>query len=191
MLSRFRIVEHVAASAPSVIAHAVAFAGRLAEDAGAQVLAAETGIAHLSAAERAFLDRGKRTVSSPAERDAALGEADVVLFAGAPATLPATRRRRSVVYLRTTPQDDAPLLDELQLQAMSGLADLFGEPGDQPLRLGGPQAASATGYAAFLALTAALALHERKGQSGVFDVDALSVLAWINWKAGAAGAIGQ
>jgi len=191
MLSRFRIVEHVAASAPSVVAHAVAFAGRLAEDAGAQVLAAATGIDHLPAAERAFLDRGKRSASSPAERDAALGEADVVLCAGEPAALPAARRRRSVVYLRITPQDDAPLLDELQLQAMSGLADLFGEPGDQPLRLGGPQATSATGYAAFLALTAALALHERKGQDGVFDVDALGVLAWINWKAGAAGAIGQ
>lgn len=195
MLSRFRIVEHVAADAPTVLAHAVAFAGRLAQDAGAQVLAAAAGtgmgIEPLPAAERAFLGRGKRAAASEAEREAALGEADVVLCAGTPAVWPAARRRRSVVRLRITPEGDAPLLDELQLQAMSGVADLFGEPGGLPLRMGGPQAASAAGYAAFLALTAALALHELQGRDDTFDVDALGVLAWINWKAGATGATGQ
>jgi crotonobetainyl-CoA:carnitine CoA-transferase CaiB-like acyl-CoA transferase len=191
MLSRFRVVEDVAADAPVVLAHAAAFAGRLAQDAGAWVLAAAAGPGALPAAERAFLGRGKHTAASPAERDAALAEADVVLCAGAPGTWPAARRPRSVIRLQLTPAGDAPALDELQLQAMSGLADLFGELGGSPLRMGGPQAASATGYAAFLALAAALALHELAGREDTFEVDALGALAWINWKSGAAGAAGQ
>lgn len=191
MLSRFRVVEEVAAGAPVVLAHAVAFAGRLCQDAGARVLAAATGIEELPAAERAFLGRGKHTAASRVERDAALAEADVVLCAGAPGPWPAARRPRSVVRLQLTPEGDAPPLDELQLQALSGLADLFGEPGGMPLRMGGPQAASATGYAAFLALAAALALRELHGREDTFDVDALGALAWINWKSGAAGAAGQ
>jgi crotonobetainyl-CoA:carnitine CoA-transferase CaiB-like acyl-CoA transferase len=206
LLQGYRFVEAADAAAPVVLHLATAFAGRVAADLGAEVLRvvpAPDPIPPLESDTREelvdgrgvlhrFLNRGKITIGSLA---AAL-PVDVLL-AGSPdmarvAEAIAGARRPLVVHVAAFPGDagmDGLPVSELGLQALSGIADLFGEPAGSPLALAGHQAAFATGYAAFAAAIALVAGRVLHGSVDRAEVDALGALAWVNWKAGANGAM--
>lgn len=194
LLIGHRFVEAVPVAAPRIVHLAVAFAGRLAADMGADVTRvvpvpdplpglrshpAETLVADGGVLHR-FLNRGKRSCATLVD---AL-PADVVLtgmeenpaLEGTP-----------VVHVAAYPpgsEYEAQPVSELALLALSGLADLFGEPGQAPVAMGGHQPAVATGYGAFTAAMSLLAGKVLQGRNLRAEVDALSCLAWINWKAG-------
>jgi crotonobetainyl-CoA:carnitine CoA-transferase CaiB-like acyl-CoA transferase len=195
LLAGYRFAEAVPASAPRIVHLAIAFAGRLAADLGAdvmrvvptpdplpnlqthptEVLAADGGVLHR------FLNRGKRNCATLAE---AL-PADVVLTANEEA---AALDGTSVVHVSAYPpgsEYETQPVSELALLALSGLADLFGEPDQAPVAMGGHQPGVATGYGAFTAAMSLLAGKVLQGRVLRAQVDALSCLAWINWKAGA------
>ncbi|HUN52382.1 MAG TPA: CoA transferase, partial [Candidatus Sulfotelmatobacter sp.] len=197
-----RFVEAVPSEASPVLHLTAAFAGRIAADLGAEVVRvlpdpdpirplkshAEEELVQGAGVLHRFLTRGKAT--APAI-DAAL-PADIV-FAGSAATA-ARAAGAGVVRLSAFPvaagMDAAPV-SELALQALSGIADLFGDPRGSPVALGGHQAAFTTGYAAFAAATALLAGKVLQGVGEQAEVDALSSLCWVNWKAGASAAMGS
>ena len=80
---------------------------------------------------------------------------------------------------------------EETLFAESGIAHLLGAPDRPPLIPDAHYAAHSVGYAVFAALTGVYLAAERHGVSDSATVNALAVMAWINWKAGAAGAMGR
>ncbi len=110
----------------------------------------------------------------------------VLLVAGEPGLSAEPGIAGNAVYLEL----DAWQTEET-LFAGSGLADLLGDPERAPLVPQANYAAHTIGYALFCAATA---LHVRHQQTATFEqavVNGLAVMAWINWKAGAAGALGR
>ena len=196
-----KFVEAVPADASLVLHLAAAFAGRIAADLGANVARvlpqpdpirplkshAEEVLVDGAGVLHRFLDSGKTHCSA---LEQAL-PADVVFAGAASTTLLAGGA--GVVQISAFPAGadlaQAPV-SELALQALSGLADLFGEPERSPIALAGHQAAFTTGYAAFTAAMALLASRTLQGVTEQATVDALSSLAWVNWKAGASATMG-
>ena len=84
-----------------------------------------------------------------------------------------------------------PWQSETTLFAGSGLADLLGDPERAPLVPAGNYGAHTIGYSAFCALTAMFALENRFGAQDRAVVNGEGVLAWVNWKAALAGALGK
>ncbi len=87
----------------------------------------------------------------------------------------------------TTP----PWHSEATLFAQCGLADLLGDPDREPLVPAGYYASGTIGLAGFTALLGVYAKQQRFNRQEVAHVDGLSVMAWTNWKAGAAGLAGD
>ena len=94
--------------------------------------------------------------------------------------------------------DDATVFVELAswhsettLFAASGLADLNGHPDEAPLVPAANYAAHTIGYGAFGALCAVCCRLARFGRRESAVVNGLALLGWVNWKAGAAGKMGQ
>ncbi len=81
--------------------------------------------------------------------------------------------------------------NECSLFALSALSDLLGDPEQEPLVPQAHYAAHSIGYAAYAALTSLFVKHRRFGASDQAVVNGQGVLSWVNWKAGAAGAMGQ
>lgn len=189
-------VEAMEPAAEPLRHHAAAIAGWLAVQAGAtvwRVVPTEDPLASLrchghdpGGLLREILDAGKLRVANL--EAVPLDGADAVIHGGS-LVLPAGINGVSVA---STPDADGVAHSDLTLQALSGLADLFGEPDGPPLPMGGAQAAYAAGLAAFTAAVA-LARRRRQGLPGAEQahVDALSVLSWVNWKSGAGAAMGQ
>lgn len=80
---------------------------------------------------------------------------------------------------------------EATLFAASGLADLNGTPEGLPLVPDAHYAAHTIGYSVYSAMVGVHGIGARFGRAEQAQVDGLSVLKWINWKAIAAGATGQ
>ena len=80
---------------------------------------------------------------------------------------------------------------EETLFAGSGLAELLGDPEREPLVPSGNYAAHTIGYSAFCAVSGLYSLERRLGRSDCAVVNGEGVLAWVNWKAALAGALGK
>ncbi|MGE0828518.1 MAG: CoA transferase [Hyphomonadaceae bacterium] len=174
------IAERASKDAPSVLRRAMAFAGRLACDAGAAVYSDANMLAAEPDAVRLFLEQGKVFEGPP--KDA--------FYLATPGAR--TAADGAGVTLRAFPKGLAhPPASDFTLQAEAGICALIGDPARPPLKLGGAQTAFATGYAAYAALCALILKQRRFALVDHAEVDALSALSWVNWKAVAAASLGQ
>jgi crotonobetainyl-CoA:carnitine CoA-transferase CaiB-like acyl-CoA transferase len=73
---------------------------------------------------------------------------------------------------------------DLTIMALGGLLNLVGDPGREPLSLGGSQAQYATGICAFTGTAAALLARDRTGRGQLVDVSAMQSIAFLEWKSG-------
>ena len=212
-LKGHRVLEWVPSDEPGLVHIAVAFAGRLLSDLGAEVTrvipvndpltttrtyASEASEALAEDVEAgsllsAYLDRKKHRAKA-GEVDAKIESSHLALL-GTEDQLKAldTQTQLTAVVASAFPSgkgfDDVPV-SELGIQGVVGLTDLFGEPDGQPLMMGGHQTAYAMGYAVFLAAMASVAKLTFQGKGDTARVNAVDALAWINWKGVAAGALG-
>lgn len=167
---------------------AVDVAGRLALDSGA--------VLYTSARWRSPSPfgggGGQRLDGAAAEQDPvewARGPGPrLLLIAGAGAPGSVATEAAGVAAVRV---DLDPWHSETTLFAESGLADQLGDPAGRPLVPGGHYAAATIGYAAFSAVCAVAAGLGRTGRPDTANVEGLAALTWVNWKAVAAGWLGE
>jgi crotonobetainyl-CoA:carnitine CoA-transferase CaiB-like acyl-CoA transferase len=195
-LQDVRVVECASAGCPLAVRLALAFAGRVAADLGAQVTALRTPaqadldrieprVAEHSALGL-FLDAGKRfqQIADSSVAGAHLDGADVIfsdvaLYETQAGTNP--RAVWSVVSALGKVTDHTPQ-SEFTLMALSGLLDLVGDPLQAPLRLGGHQLAYAAGLAAYGGAIGALCAREADKTPDVVRISLADVGVWLNWK---------
>jgi len=213
LLAGQHILEWVPADQPTLVHIAVAFAGRLLVDLGAQVVRVQPDndpLIHLrsdpsetlgtTSLLAEYLNRGKAVVDG-AHVNTVANECSIALL-GAPNLLSDHADALSCVEvsafsegMRSNGLDEeigsgSIAVSELGLQGLVGLTDLFGEPDQQPLMMGGHQTAYTTGFSLFCAAMAALAKHQFHGKIDSAQVSAVDALAWVNWKGIAAGTLG-
>ena len=205
MLEGYTVVEVVASDSADVLCIAVSFAGRLLTDLGAQVVRVAPAIDPLtqlkSAADESvgqtsvlatYLNRNKRLVDG-VDLYAVPSDIVPVHLVLADEEIDDLDEAIGQVITSAFHQDMQPQnveVSELGIQGLVGLTDLFGEPGEQPLMMGGHQTAYATGYSIFCAAMANLAALRFHRQAHTMNVNAVDALAWVNWKGVAAGALG-
>ncbi|MEM7218712.1 MAG: CoA transferase [Pseudomonadota bacterium] len=201
LLAGLAVCESVAADTPRLVHLAVAFAGRLLSDLGAdvaRVVPVPDPLATLRVTEHerlgpeggvtaSYLGAGKTTRAASIEAGALLLTAD-------PSAAAAACEAGGPAVLATACAVDAgaaapAAVSELGVQGLVGLTDLFGEPDASPLMMGGHQTAYAFGFAIFAAAVAARAKALLQGSVDVVEVNAVDALAWVNWKGVAAGAL--
>ncbi len=191
-LERTRVIEVVAADAPLPVRLAIAMAGKIACELGAEVIILEPeggdplralppflqGDGRRSALY-AFLNGAKHIVrgQDPANLDAHATRADALLT---DVSVDIPRETTAVVVSIFGPHrsEMREPASELTIMAMSGVLHLIGVQAGEPVRLPGHQPAYAAGLAAFLAMSAALLAPKRK----IADVCVLDALLWVNWK---------
>lgn len=213
-LQGLTVLEAVSAQCGWGVRLAVAFAGRIAADLGAQVISLEpagqagspasSGAAEDASALRAFLGAGKTNVTRTddgvlvqarelaASANALLGDrwlrdaAGDVLGRELEQNVP-----RAIVQVSMLPPQHAheSPASEFTVEAESGLLDLVGDASREPVRLAGHQIAYSTGLAAYTGMVAALCGHER--QRGAVRVSLLETALWLNWKNLAMVSIGE
>jgi crotonobetainyl-CoA:carnitine CoA-transferase CaiB-like acyl-CoA transferase len=205
-LAGITVVQVVSEGCGIALRLSVALAGRIAADLGADVVLVEPPggdplravppLAGETSALFAFLSAGKRSVVLPPGADALerlLGGAAALvtdggltrraaLTAALGARLPPGTPRAAAVLtmLGADVPADAPA-SEFTVMALGGMLDIVGEPDRQPLRLGGHQAAYATGLAAYTGLAAALCGAPSTGPE-IVHVSMLETTVWLNWK---------
>jgi crotonobetainyl-CoA:carnitine CoA-transferase CaiB-like acyl-CoA transferase len=187
-----RVIEAADSTAPLHIRLAIAMAGKIACELGADVAVLDPKGGDpihelppfLQSAERRsavfeFLNGRKSII--PAHRRSEFGD----LAADADAILVDESIRlpdgvTAVVVSTFGPHQ--PTLrgpaSELTIMAMSGVLHLIGEQAGEPFRLPGHQPAYAAGLAAFLAMVAGLLAPTAK----IADVCVLDAILWVNWK---------
>lgn len=199
------VVEHVRPGASEVAARAVALAGRMALDLGADVakilpaggcplrqsppLVAGADGRPVGAAG-VFLDAGKRLLTTgeplPAHvallTDAETTPAGAVGGAGRPAGSAAAVVVGVAHGLPAMPGVADGAVTDTAVLAASGILDLVGDPDLAPIPLGGHQASYVAGLAVFSGLVAALAAVERGAPPQTVHVSALEACLWSNWK---------
>lgn len=183
-LEGLRVVEVLGASTPLHVQCAIALAGKIAAELGADVRVMP-GVANAALSKSAlhpdcqalftFLYAEKSWLESysTSEVDAAdamLTDRSVVLPPNKTAIVVSEFGNHS--RLQNMPAS------ELTILAMSGLLHVMGLQAGSPLRLPGHQPAYAAGLAAYLAMTAALLSEVPR----VADVCMLDAMVWVNWK---------
>ncbi|PZU06486.1 CoA transferase [Sphingomonas sp.] len=183
------IVETISPDTPIALRLAIGMCGRVACDLGARVYRPSSECDPLTGkpgadAILAFLDRGKRLRDAD-ENDTATVElaADASSFATAAAT-------RCLFTTFASAVDHAGEASEFTIMAVSGLLDLVGDPGREPLRLGGHQLSYSAGLSAFAGVAAALCRPDRTLPVTV-RVNLADVAVWLNWKSAAVSALGE
>lgn len=208
-LSGITVMEVAGENAQDMHHLALAFAGRIVADLGADVFRLIEEVDPLDRlpvlpwelnrapiALSGFLNASKTVVSIARQEEAAqlleiLNPDGVLTRCNC---LPEISAKAVVVRLSTLPighplgDGDNPPIGEIGLLALSGLLDIIGDPGREPLALGGHQPAFSSGFACFSALMTGLARQQSTGLGDVLDVTMLDVASWINWK-GVASAI--
>lgn len=190
-LEGIRVIEKVAASAPLHVRLAVAMAGKIACELGAEVVLFEPDGGDplrklppfLKAGEQRsalfeFLSGAKHVI--PAQDQFNLGQhaTHSVLLADASLSVPPDTTAVLVSSFGPRQTNLCDPASELTIMAMSGVLHLIGEQAGEPFRLPGHQPAYAAGLAAFLAMTAGLLAPSPK----IADVCLLDALLWVNWK---------
>jgi crotonobetainyl-CoA:carnitine CoA-transferase CaiB-like acyl-CoA transferase len=195
-LQDVRVIECASDSCPLAVRLALAFAGRIATDLGAQVTALRTP-AHADldrieprVAEHSalglFLDAGKQCLQIADSRVAGshLDGADVI-FSDVPLYEAQARTTPGAVWSVVSAfgkVTDQTLQSEFTLMALCGLLDLVGDPLEAPLRLGGHQLAYAAGLAAYGGAIAALCAREVGQTPEAVRISLADVGVWLNWK---------
>lgn len=187
-----RIAEAADFSAPLHVRLAIAMAGKIASELGADVAVLEPeggdpirklppflpGTERCSALFE-FLNGRKTSVAAngPAHREEIAASADAVLVDGS-VRLPDDATAVVVSTFGPHQPELQGAASELTIMAMTGVLYLIGKQAGEPFRLPGHQPAYAAGLAAFLALTAGLLAPRPM----VADVCVLDALLWVNWK---------
>ena len=174
LLSGVEIVQ-VAGRAEGVAAQALAFAGQMARQLGANVFA--TDAHHV---QENFLGRGKVLLEKPAADWLAGAPGRICLSDGVGADA-------SCAVTLDLPEH----ANEATVFAQSGLADLLGDPERAPLIPRGQYAAGTIGYALLAALCAVAAKWRRQHVAEQAVVNGVDALAWVNWKAALTGEMGR
>ncbi len=178
-LSGIKVLQIATASTSPVARKAVDMAGQMARQLGADVYVDE----HFAVNE-SFTARGKSLVAQDAKTWLNADPLNFVLAADAApaAQLPDQR----VVVLQAD-----PLCSEAVLFAESGFADLLGDPQAAPIIPTGSYGAGTVAYGLLAALCSLVSLQRRFNVGDNAAVDAAGALAWVNWKAAAAGVLGK
>jgi crotonobetainyl-CoA:carnitine CoA-transferase CaiB-like acyl-CoA transferase len=148
------------------------------------------------AAEAAYLNRFKEVVSGePAGVARLLGEADVVLAPGADAfeqfadQTPAAACERDpalIVGIASLLGERGRYADyrghEVQALALGGLLSMVGQPGREPLRIGGPQAEHSAALALLTGVSVKLFHRSTSGRGGLVSTSAVRATAYVDWK---------
>ena len=178
-LSGVRVVQIASPTTSDVARRAVDTAGQMARLLGAEVLVDE----HFST-ENTFVSRGKVRIAQDPKDWLAVSAGHFALVADA--ELACELPDDQIVVLHAD-----KLASEATLFAESGIADLLGAPDRAPIIPTGSYAAGTVAYGLLAALTALVAMQRRFQTSDQASVNAVGVLAWVNWKAAAAGALGR
>lgn len=184
LLNTLEILQVYSNKAAIPAVRAADMVGKLAANCGAKVYASD------AFETEAFYNRGKQCIAADIDPQ--------VWAQGAPNRL---------LLIAATPEEYSDLAQQNQLSALiismpswhseatlmaeCGLADLLGDPKREPLVPAGYYAAGTIALAGFTALTGIHAKQVRYRQNEIARVDGFSAMAWMNWKAAAAGAMGQ
>lgn len=194
-LKGITIVEWVSDDCSDAIGLAVAFAGRIAVDMGADVLQVDAPVARARALQppligglsalSLFLDRGKRQVSAPPGPDTSA----ITLYLGDAVNAPLAERQKHGSSVLVADRALPPSLpdSEFTLLAIGGLLDLVGNPDQQPLRLGGHQMAYSAGLAVYCGMAAEICRRRAGATPDQVRVNIADVGVWLNWKSVAMG----
>jgi len=198
------VLEAVTARCSWGVRLAVAFAGRIAADLGAEVISLQspdqTGPLNVShdevSALRTFLGAGKKIMTrtdddqAPAQlrelaarANALLGDGWLRRAAGdvlGQELAHDTPRAVVQVDVQSRQYECESPSSEFTVEAESGLLDLVGDAGRAPVRLGGHQIAYSAGLAAYTGMVAALCSRDRN--PGAVRVSLLESALWLNWK---------
>ncbi len=180
----------VGSSGPLALDLAIGFCGRIAADLGAHVIrVAERGgaAAQSTEAERIFLHSAKQNMSvAVLQRDELVRElaatADAIVCDATTQIALSSHGVKVPIACIGMSIDSPAGGSEFTVEARSGLLDLVGDPGRQPLRLAGHPLAYTAGTAIYLAMITAI-LQKIAGEApGAKRVDLLDIGVWLNWK---------
>ncbi len=205
LLNGHKVLEWVSAGEPDLVHIAVGFAGRLLSDLGAEVsrvtldddpilriMSAFNESVSSSSVLATYLNRNKAAIE-PADVEGLIEREErphLVLYGAIDLPQPCQDIAGvSASAFHPASNLNGVAVSELGIQGLVGLTDLFGEPGKQPLMMGGHQTAYAMGYAVFCAAMANLTKLRILDQIDTARVNAVDALAWVNWKGVAAGAL--
>ena len=135
--------------------------------------------------DESFLRRGKQRLGESLSSWLAADEMRLVLLAAADDDDILSFEKNGMIVLSADALDG-----EATLFAISGLADLLGDPSREPLIPRGDYAAGTAAYAVIAALAGLVAKMRRGGGADIARVAVAGVLSWVNWKAAAAGSLG-
>lgn len=185
LLNTLEMLQVFSSKAAAPAGRAADMVGKLAANCGAKVYIPES-----SKVTEPFYHRGKHTIAADTDPQAWAKAAPnrVLLIAATPEEYTDLANQDSVSALIISMPS---WHSEATLMAECGLADLLGDPNREPLVPAGHYAAGAVGLAGFTALMGVHGKQLRFSEQEVARVDGLSAMSWINWKAAAAGAMGQ
>lgn len=178
-LSGIGVLQLATKSCPEVACTAIDLAGQMARQLGAAVYVDE----HFDAGD-GFFTRGKRRLSEDVETWLESNPLHFILAAD-------VKINNELSADRIVRLDTDQLANEAVLFAESGLADLLGDPEKAPIIPTGGYGAGTVAYSLLAALTSLVAMQRRFGTSDQATVSAVGALAWVNWKAAAAGTLGK
>lgn len=186
-LAGLRVLE-VIGDAPLRIQLAVALAGKMARELGAEVLVVRQdgkavsfeGVAgheqgHEQCALHDFLYGDKDCLTAQASQ---LMEGADAILTDSSVALPSGRTAVVISDFGSNTRHENKQASELTILAMSGLLHVMGLQAGKPLRLPGHQPAYAAGLAAYIAMMAGLLSKEPR----IADVSLLDAMLWVNWK---------
>jgi crotonobetainyl-CoA:carnitine CoA-transferase CaiB-like acyl-CoA transferase len=174
------------------VSTATGMAAKILRGLGAEVQrTARAGAAHrLSEDVERYLCRGIPEVDSGAQAEM-LATADIVITEAGEDGLDVDGlvRRGAIVaevssWGESGPRSGEPA-GELVIQSAGGLTNLVGEPGREPLVLGGNQVGYSAGMQLFSAIMIALTHRDRTGEGQVVRTSLLETVAYLQWKGAA------
>ena len=181
LLAGVEVVQLATEAAPALTRRTIEFAGQMARQMGAAVLADGN-----FPCEATFLRRGKQPLTEDLTQWLGASDTRMILLAAAAGEAVPVYPQHSMVVLAAE-----PLASEASLFAQSGLADLLGDPDRPPLIPRGDYGAGTAAYGVIAALAALVAKRRRGSGADVVRMNPVGVLSWVNWKAAAAGAMGK